>query len=307
MARRLPRTEVPFTSRTSICDWLDSPRVKAGFLSPFLKYSVGFVDQYEPGVDAITTEREDGGELSWFGGPAIAPLHEWPRNRGGEPLAHVATLFLPEIEQMMGSEDDDESEWPESAARLPTSGYLEVFHHLQTFGNPEDDQSGGWLVRHVTVEEDGPFPELVEPPDDLDTPTEVCQAVWALGLFSVPRAADYVEHAATTFSLVENVQTELYAAWEFQRTAGGRVSAPVFPFTHLYGHSDSGSRYAHDVLRRVRPLSEDGDSYTLLLSVDGWTIFDEWFGDAGNFEVWMRESDLRDRRFDEAWCMIRTD
>jgi uncharacterized protein YwqG len=65
--------------------------------------------------------------------------------------------------------------------------------------------------------------------------------------------------------------------------------------------------YAHEVLREVRPLTEDGDSYTLLLSIDGWNTFDEWFGDAGNLEVWMRESDLRDGRFDRAWCMIRTD
>ena len=307
MARKLPRTAVPHSLRPDIVEWLRSPQIDAGFLVPHLKYSVAFTDLFGPGVETIISERAEGGEHSWFGGPAIAPLDEWPRTVDGEPLAHIATLFLPSVDAAKDVEDSDLSIWPEPGARLPSTGYLEIFHHLQTYGNPEDADSRGWLVRHVPAGHDDPFPALIEPPADTDTPTEVCQAVWESGTFSVPRAGDFTGADDRTFSIVENVETELFAAWEFQRTAGAKVTAPVFPFTHLYGHSDAGTTYAHEILREVRPLVEDGDSYTLLLSIDGWNTFDEWFGDAGNFEVWMRESDLRDRRFDEAWCMIRTD
>lgn len=307
MAKKLPRTFVSYGPRPEIVEWLESDEINAGFLVPDLRYSVAFVDQYEPGVEAITAERAEGGEHSWFGGPAIAPLDAWPRNRDGEPLAHIATLFLPMVDAEKDFEDNDLSIWPEPGARLPATGYLEIFHHLQTYGNPEDDGTQGWLVRHVPAGLEDPFPELVAPPSDYGTPTVVCQAVWPAAVFSVPRSADYDDADDRTFAIVENVETEMYAAWEFQRTAGAKVTAPVFPFTHLYGHSDSGTEYAHEVLREVRPLTEDGDYYTLLLSVDGWNTFDEWFGDAGNFEVWMRESDLRERRFDQAWCMIRTD
>lgn len=307
MVSKRPKTKVPSDSKTTIADWLRSPPINADFLVPDLKFSIGFVDQYEAGVEAISSEREDGGELSWFGGPAITPLSEWPRNHDGEPLAHIATLFLPGVHEAMHSEEGDGTAWPEASARLPSTGYLEIFHHLLTFGNPEDGNSSGWVVRHIPAADEDPFPTLVELPSDLDTPTEVCQAVWALGTFSVPRSADFIGADDHTFSSVENVETELYAAWELQRTGGKRVRGPVFPFTHLYGHSDSGTEYAHEVLKEVRPLTSSDDSNTLVLSIDGWNWFDEWFGDAGNFEVWMRESDLRSNRFDQAWCMIRTD
>lgn len=82
-------------------------------------------------------------------------------------------------------------------------------------------------------------------------------------------------------------------AW---RRGADSVVGPVIPTSHLYGHSDSGDAYAHEILAEVRPL-EPGDTYVLVLSVESWT----------HFEVWMRASDLAVLRFDLAWCMIRTD
>ncbi|OAV53972.1 hypothetical protein A6F49_00495 [Enteractinococcus helveticum] len=58
---------------------------------------------------------------------------------------------------------------------------------------------------------------------------------------------------------------------------------------------------------RVKFLTGAEDSYVLVLNVESWTHFDGWFSDAGNFEVWMRASDLRTGQFNQAWCMIRTD
>lgn len=44
-----------------------------------------------------------------------------------------------------------------------------------------------------------------------------------------------------------------------------------------------------------------------MLEIESWTALNGWFGDAASLEVWMRDSDLAQRRFDHAWCMIRTD
>src|SRR5699024_4749164 len=79
-------------------------------------------------------------------------LEQWPRNVDGEPLAHIATIHLSEAQALLESEDFTEADWPEPGVRLPESGYLEVFHHLGTYGNPEDADTAGWLVQHV------PFP-----------------------------------------------------------------------------------------------------------------------------------------------------
>lgn len=301
---RLPRTSVTAVSRERITAWLRSSPIDAGFLAEDLKFSLVLLDQYEAGRERLLAERAELGELSWLGGPALGPL-EWPRTTSGEPLAHIATILLSEAQQMIESPDFEGPDWPETGARLPETGYLEVFGHLQTYGNPEDEGTGGWLVRHVPF--DGvSFPPLVDPPADLDLPHDVCQPVLLGAGFSVPRSVDYIDADDDDFAAAQRAETEAHAAWTAWRRGVDTVKEPVFPISHLYGHSDSGTDHAHEVLRRVRPLMAD-DDYVLLLSVESWTFFDGWFGDAGNFEVWMRASDLGAARFDRAWCMIRTD
>lgn len=302
---QLPRTPVTAASRERIVAWLNSPQIGARFLVDEVKFSLLLLDQYEAGKDRILAERAELGELSWLGGPALGPI-EWPRTRDGEPLAHIATIVLSEAQALIESPDFTEPDWPEPAPRLPESGYLEVFHHLGTYGNPEDDGTGGWLVRHIPFDEET-VPPLVDAPDDLDVPQEVCQPVLLAAGFSVPSAVDFVDADETVFDAAERVEEETNAAWTAWRRGIEKVNGPVFPISHLYGHSDSGTEYAHDILHEVRPLHDDSDSYVLVLSVESWTHFEGWFGDAGNFEVWMRTSDLTERRFDQAWCMIRTD
>lgn len=302
---KLPKTDITAASRERILAWLDSPEIGAGRLGDRLKFSLILLDHYEPGVDRILAERAELGDLSWLGGPALGPLEHWPRNSQGEPLAHIATILLGEAQALLESDDFMEPDWPEPEARLPESGYLEVFHHLGTYGNPEDDGTGGWLVRHIPFSEDG-VPPLVEAPADVDVPQPVCQPVMLGAGFSLPRAVEFVEDDEL-FDAAERVEEESNALWTAWRKGQESVTGPVFPTSHMYGHSDSGDAYAHRILEEVRPLQESTDSYVLVLSVESWTHFQGWFGDAGNFEVWMRASDLCERRFDQAWCMIRTD
>ncbi|MCW4467213.1 YwqG family protein [Glutamicibacter sp. MNS18] len=286
--------------------WLNSTEINAGFLGKDLKFTVLLLDQYDAGVDRILAERAELGELSWLGGPALGPVEQWPRTASGEPLAHIATINLGEAQALLESSDITEPNWPEPSARLPESGYLEVFHHLGTYGNPEDVGTGGWLVRYLPLAGEE-FPPLVSAPDDLDLPTDVCQPVLLGTGFSVPRAVDFTDSDDATFEAAERVEEELNAAWTAWRRAVSSVEPPVFPISHMYGHSDAGTGYAQAVLDKVRPLAGPGDSYILVLGLESWTFFEGWFGDAGSFEVWMRSSDLDARNFDQAWCMIRTD
>lgn len=302
---KLPRTPVPSASREQITMWLQSPQINAGFLAEDLKFSLLLLDQYESGRERLLAEREDLGELSWLGGPALGPL-EWPRTDNGEPLAHIATILLTEAQQLIESQDFIEPDWPEASARLPESGYLEVFHHLETYGNPEDDGTGGWLVRHVPFDGEH-FAPLIEPPADLDVPHAVCQPVLLGAGFSIPSSADYVDASHDQFAAAERAEKEAHTAWTAWRRGVEKVEEPVFPVSRIYGHSNSGTEYAHDILQQVRPLTGDDDDYTLLLGIESWTFFNGWFGDAGDFEVWIRDSDLRAQNFDNAWCMIRTD
>lgn len=48
------------------------------------------------------------------------------------------------------------------------------------------------------------------------------------------------------------------------------------------------------------------DEHVLLFDIAGVRHLEGWFGDSRHLQVWIRRSDLADRRFDTVWCMIRT-
>ncbi|NPC97532.1 DUF1963 domain-containing protein [Nocardioides sp. zg-DK7169] len=83
----------------------------------------------------VTTfpQTDDEAELarytrSWFAGRPLAPAgEEWPRRADGTPLAHVVQVDL-----------DDDWEMMRPEIGLPPRGLLQVFHDLETYGNPED-------------------------------------------------------------------------------------------------------------------------------------------------------------------------
>ncbi len=252
-----------------------------------------------PGRAGLDREWRWGGWVSWLGGPALLPLAQWPRRPDGTPLAHVAALSLSEAGATV---EESRTAWPEHREGLPSEGYLEVFHDLvDTYGwEATDRDSGGWLVRWVP---DPQRPGLAEPPADLETPTDACQAGMLLPGWSSRPPSDFLadrgQHEAAA-----HVSAELQRAWAFQRTRSR--DTPPTPVTHVYGHSQNATAPALRVLRDVLPLQE-GDVHRLVLDIESWTHLSGWFGDAASLEVWMRDSDLVARRFDRAWCITRTD
>ena len=55
---------------------------------------------------------------------------------------------------------------------------------------------------------------------------------------------------------------------------------------------------------RAKELKEGARDWRLLLQVDGESA-DVEYGDAGMIYYWIREADLRARRFDQAWLILQ--
>lgn len=287
--------------------WLSEAPVDASFLAADAAWSPVFTSRsFGSGRRELDRQWLDRGSLpgtdaiSWVGGPAVHPLPAWPRRPDRAPLAHVMTVSLADVDSWG---QDDRHAWPDHRQGLPTTGALEVFHDLQTYGwEVADRETGAWLVRWV---EQPDHMRFAEAPDDVDPPTEVCQAGMFLPGFSLRSPAECLMAGHDGFDAAELVTEQFQRAWLFQRT-GSAAGHPV-PVTHVYGHSQNGAAPALRVLADALPLEAENDSYRLILDIESWTHLYEWFGDAAPLEVWMRDSDLRNRRFDRAWCIMRTD
>jgi hypothetical protein len=178
-----------------------------------------------------------------------------------------------------------------------------VFHDLQSFGYDADDgNNGAWLVRWVS---DPDRSTLIEAPTDLNLPSPACQPVVALPGFTLPPAADRAGGPIQAFETAEALEESLRRAWLVQRFGSGKRQ-PI-PVSHVYGHSQHGEMNARQLLQTLLPLTSPDDDHRLLIDLESWTTLDGWFGDAGNLEVWLRASDLAAGRFENAWCLIRTD
>lgn len=285
----------------AVDEWLDSLPQDTSALRRDIAWSPVFSEQpCKPGRAQLDRMwRFDEGP-SWLGGPALLPLDEWPRRRDGKPLAHVASFNLHDLSS--ASAPEDKAAWPRHGEGLPTTGYLEVFHDLvDTYGwGAEDRDAGGWLVRWVPE----PVPkQLADPPADVDLPTDACQAGIFLPGWSSRPPLDFRSDRAS-YDAAQAVQEAVRRGWSAQRTGTAEEVPP--PVTHVYGYSQNASDPALGVLRDVLPLGEE-DEYRLLLDIESFTHLDGWFGDAASLEVWMRDSDLSARRFDQAWCITRTD
>ncbi|MFC0581810.1 DUF1963 domain-containing protein [Micrococcoides hystricis] len=290
---------------SQIWGWLNQPHLQAAQLQERLAYTVVFSEQgFAAGEQEL---REDYWPnrvpVCWLGGPAIMAAGEsWPRNSAGEPLAHIACFELSGVAGALDAEG--KRQWGQQLSEgLPTEGYLQIFHDLQTYGyEAEDGQTEGWLVRwlHPSAEL-----EIRDAPADLDLPEPACQVGLPMASFSPPSSldGDYIE---AQFDAAEHAIEEYQASWTLQRT-GDPDSFPV-PVTHLYGHSQAGQEVpCQEVLPEVLPLTAEQDDYRLIADIESWTSLAGWFGDASPLEVWMRQSDLQKHDYTMAWCMIRTD
>lgn len=284
-------------------EWLSSRNINASWLTPYLSYTyILTATETTPDIPGPRESAENGFGDEWFGGPAAAPLSKWPRNVNGKPLAHILTLSLDNLDAVL--DDESRSHWGTIEEGLPKYGYLEVFHDLETYGNPEDAESAGWLVRWL------PEPDhfnVVEPPDDLETPSDACASFYGSPSYMIPSPLDIDDEGSENrFEKTEEVQDAFRSAWAGSREVGD--PGEPNPVSHVYGYSQAGFKIAEsEYLHEVLPLKDAKDQWRLILDIESWTVLDGWFGDASPLEVWMRQSDLDSRNFRAAWCIVRTD
>lgn len=285
--------------------WLKANGPAAAALAGSVAYAPTFSDQSFPaGIEEVRDLWTSGGWVSWLGGPAVAPLQTWPTAASGLPLAHVITVCLEDLHGVC--EAKVKAGWPLHEESLPTAGALEVFHDLRTFGQEAGDgAAGAWLVRWT------PTPDrslLIQGPDtsalDGYPSSAVCQAGTFLPGWNLPAVSDFAQASVEVFDTVQDLREGYGRAWMAQRQITYRGGP--YNVTHAYGHAQHASSTAQEVLSVVLPLAEGG-RHRLLLDIESYTHLSGWFGDLGNLQVWIRQSDLEGCNFDAAWCMIRTD
>ncbi len=239
----------------------------------------------------------EGCELSWWGGPAVAPTPVWPRRRDGQPLAHVFSVHLGEVHGWEWEDDQMYEAWGSPRFWLPDRGLLQVFSDRRTDGlGPDDGQLGAWQVRWIEPDEPRAF---VEPPEGAQPPHG--HLVDAHQGFMVPASCD-VPAEVPGRDAADTVNVALARAWDWQQH--DRILEHPPAVTHLYGHSSLGYQPVAEHLGRVLPC-EPGDRHRLVAELVPGDVLPGWFADGVHLEVWMRESDLRTRAFDNAWCLLR--
>jgi len=192
-----------------------------------------------------------------------------------------------------------------------------VFHDRENWGDLEDDASGSWLVQWV----EHPT-RLLDRPDEL--PDDYYAEPTAMGVAPVASIPSFVDHRGPNHDRYKRIADHLTAqrrddpnlfggeadeswtlttAWEddFEPPQGIETSS-----LGRYGYHER-SEDVQDILRAKLPLKPGDNDHVLVFDIAGVDALENWFGDRGHLQVWIRSSDLRARAFDQAWCILRTD
>jgi uncharacterized protein YwqG len=247
----------------------------------------------------IRTTREPG--RSRFAGEVELPADfVWPRHQG-RPLTCVAQIDLAETAAF------------DLEQRLPPRGWLYVFYDVaeSPWGFDPADKGGA-----VTVYWDGPVTR-VGAPDDLDRDAREELTPCALGFSRRFELPSYGDRAFDRLG-VDLTDPELDAYAELcQKLGGADVDHHLLGYPHmiqgemqlecqlasngLYCGDDSGFNDP-----RARDLEKGADDWRLLLQIDTDAEGPGWmWGDAGRLYVWIRDPDLRERRFDRTWTILQ--
>lgn len=117
-------------SEADIAAWLCHPAVNSPELAEDIRFSAALSAANVPsGRDEIDQFSDGTAHLSWLGGPAVGPLPQWPQRQDGSKLAHVATVHLGELADVV--DDKHRQAWGpgmpdryDPSQSLPDSGAL---------------------------------------------------------------------------------------------------------------------------------------------------------------------------------------
>lgn len=265
---------------------------------------------------------------TWFGGNPLVRRDAdlaWPRNRDGLPLMHVLQVDL-EAERLNLRE--------ELFARtgLPSGGIFQLFHDLETYGNAEDRDADAWKVRWIERnhrnDEQEDFVFQSAPQQTSSAAEEVtCEPMERVLLntaivATIPPLLDVVSRlSAAEGDRYERVHEWLEMGTEQLNLLGPEqgVEEDSTPWDEDFEPQPAPSRmggfgiveHNPDTRRELEtalPIA-DGDGHVLLAELNP-AQFDtpvDWLHGLRPLQLWIRESDLAVKRFDDVWCQIRTD
>ena len=332
------RQELQTTSESAWADWLRYvlvPPVDDGVLDPDRLRAhpeVGFSAERLPirpalalpvlhladGAEPPTGYYEDQLDFgsAWFGGqPASAGDHvDWPCDAEGRPLFHVVQVsFAAERDLNQGARRYD-------TTGLPGRGLIQLFHDLETFGEPRDAASRPWHVRWLDLDAESVPDRVLALPDALDNGRH--QPAIPINADVVPTIRsplDFDGRDEEEFRRYERLY-ELVEGTPQRRNASGSRVGPwaATPWDREYELAEPVSRMGgfgynesnpdvDDDLAKALPLDE-ADSLVLLFDINPRQFTErDWFHGGRHLQVWIRRSDLSAYRFDDVWCIIRTD
>lgn len=251
---------------------------------------------------------------SWFGGRPFAAGEPWPIGPDGVPLTHIVQVDL-------GYEAVNVGDHGFVPTGLPAEGIIQLFHDSENMGDPEDVEdpaSPPWAVRYFI-----PGSDEIDTFEFLDTPAEVRVPIPPVPLdidgfmtvkdqFSIKFASER-EHDRYS-ELFELAEFEIYnrlLRFEAPRLEH-RPGDPEFHvrerISRMSGWSPGEVREEYEgILLQVLPLANESDGYVLLFEINPRTFETPgWFHERP-LQVWIRKSDFDGRRFENVWCLIRTD
>jgi uncharacterized protein YwqG len=270
-------------------------------------------DELEPPTSYYQNQADYG--LAWFGGQPASAGDEavWPCDAAGRPLFHVVQVsFAAERDLNQGARRYD-------TTGLPKRGLIQLFHDLETFGEPGDAATEPWHVRWLDLDAESIPDRLLALPDALDTDRyQPAIPINADVVPTIPSPLDFVGsdeeclRYERLYELVEGTPNRRNASGSRAGvravTPWDREYEPVEPVSRMggFGYNESNPDVDDD-LAKALPLDE-GDSRVLLFDINPEQFTDrDWFHGGRHLQVWIRRSDLSAHRFDDVWCIIRTD
>jgi len=244
-----------------------------------------------PAIQLVPSSSET---RSYFGGePRLPAGIAWPE-REGQPLTFLASIDLPSIASVV------ELDW------LPRTGRLLFFYDIegQAWGFDPKDR-GSSRVLHVN--------------DDRGSAASPSTSKALPRRFMSPRRID-------SYPSYERQEMSALNLTDEQSDAASEISGAVFGATpcHQMGgypypvqgdamelecQLASGGLYVGDPSGyadiRAKALESGAGEWRLLLQMDSDNDLGVMWGDGGIIYFWIRESDARAGRFDQAWLILQ--
>jgi uncharacterized protein YwqG len=229
--------------------------------------------------------------FSRLGGlPELPKDVEWPSFEGF-PLSFIAQIDLGDV--------------PAGTA-LPLKGTLSFFYDMRSWGYDPKHRGSAAIVFNPLGPgacESRDIPKGPRSPDFLVIARRALGFRESLSLpssWSFPEWKDLNEEEMGTYHDLQKEVGGPHRMFGHPHRVQGEMTLQCQLVTH--GLNLGGDKGLKDP--RVKKLARGAKDWRLLLQIDGEAAGVE-FGDAGLIYYWIREADLRAKRFDQAWLILQ--